>query len=109
MTAKTTNKDFATSVREATKRYALIRPHVSEKASVLSENGFYVFRIEKKANKNEVKKEVETKYKVTVEEVRVISVPSKKRRTGRTVGKRSGYKKAIVKLKKGQTIDLTTL
>ncbi len=107
MTAKNTNQNIDLLVREATKKYALITPHISEKASILAEKGFYVFRIEKRANKTEVKKEVEKKYNVKVEGVRVVMIPSKKRRRGKTEGVRSGYKKAIVKLKKGQTIDLT--
>jgi large subunit ribosomal protein L23 len=87
--------------------YVLKKPHISEKATLLSEDGFYVFKVEKRANKNKVKEEVEKKYKVDVVSVKMISVPSKKRRVGKTEGKRRGYKKAIVKVKKGQNIDLT--
>jgi large subunit ribosomal protein L23 len=101
------------NIKEETKKtnfvqkYVLKRPHVSEKATDLAEKGFYVFRVEKGANKTEIKAEVQKKYKVNVVGVSVITIPSKKRRVGKTVGKRSGYKKAVVKIKKGQSIDLT--
>ncbi len=88
-------------------KYVLKRPHISEKATDLAEKDFYVFKVEKNANKREIKDEVQKKYKVDVIGVSVINIPSKKRRVGKTVGKRSGYKKAVVKIKKGQSIDLT--
>ncbi len=94
--------------KEFVQKYVLRKPHISEKATDLSEGGFYVFKVEKDANKREVKEEVEKKYKVNVESVKVINVPSKKRRIGRTEGKTKGYKKAVVKIRKGQSIDLTT-
>ncbi len=87
-------------------KYVLSKPHISEKATLLSEKGFYVFKIASGANKREVKEEVEKKYKVEVVSVRTIKIPSKKKRTGKIEGKKRGYRKAVVKLKKGQTIDL---
>ncbi len=87
-------------------RYVLSKPHISEKATSLAEEGCYVFKVQTTANKKEVKVEVEKKYKVDVEGVRIINIPAKKKRVGRTEGKKKGYKKAVVKLKKGQTIDL---
>src|SRR3989338_4310349 len=77
----------------------LKNPRVSEKSALLTE-----------ANKIEIKRAVEKLYNVTVERVRVINIPPKKRRLGRTEGFRkglkTGYRKAIVALKKGQTIDI---
>ncbi len=102
---KTKNK--TNSIPEATERYVLRRPHISEKATNLAEKGFYVFRVEKIACKKEIKKEIEKRYGVSVLSVRIINIPSKKRRVGRTEGTKKGYKKAIVKVKKGQNIDLT--
>lgn len=87
----------------------LTKPHISEKASLLAESGFYVFKVENGANKTEVKKEIEEIYKVNVLSVRMSRVPSKKRRVGRIEGVRSGYKKAIVKIKPGERIDITSL
>jgi len=85
----------------------LIKPHISEKATFLAEEGVYVFRVGKEANKQEIKREVEKKYKVDVVDVRVIKVPPKKRRVGRIEGIKKGYKKAAVKVKAGQNIDIT--
>ncbi len=104
---KAKNKKKADDGTEAVKRYVLKRPHISEKATDLAEKGFYIFRVEKVASKKEIKKETEKRYGVDVVSVRIINLPSKKRRIGRTEGTRKGYKKAIVKIKKGQTIDLT--
>ncbi len=89
-------------------RYVLVRPHISEKATDLATSNFYVFRVKNDAGKREVKHEVEKKYKVNVLKVRMIKTPSKKKSMGRkTEGERRGYKKAVVKIKEGQNIDLT--
>lgn len=88
-------------------KYVLLKPHISEKSTDLSNEGDYVFRVRKDANKEEVKREVEKRYGVNVEKVRVANIPPKKKRMGRREGERKGYKKAIVKVKKGQSIDLT--
>ena len=76
---------------------------------LLTEANQYVFNVFPKANKIEIKRAVEKLYNVTVERVRVINIPPKKRRLGRTEGFRkglkTGYRKAIVALQKGQTID----
>lgn len=87
--------------------YKIIRsPHISEKASNISSEGQYIFKVANVANKIEIKKAVEKLYKVDVKSVNVIYIPSKKRQVGRHAGKRSGYKKAVVTLKKGQTIEV---
>ncbi len=96
-----------TDLKEMSEKHALEKPHISEKATALPESGFYVFKVKDGANKKDIKEETEKKYKVNVEKVRIIKVPPKKRRVGRTEGKTKGYKKAIVKIKKGQTIDLS--
>jgi len=79
---------------------------ITEKAAVLKDSNQYVFKVFESANKTEVKKSVEEVYKVEVLRVRIINVPRKKRRLGRTLGWRKSYKKAIVTLKKGQEIEL---
>jgi len=81
-------------------------PHVTEKAADLVGKNQYVFKIFPDSNKNDVKKSVESIYNVEVLSVRVINIPSKKRRMGRTIGRKPGYKKAIVKLKEGQKIEI---
>jgi len=87
--------------------FDLIRkPHISEKAFYSGEENKYVFRVSKGANKTEVKKAVENIYNVAVEGVNMINVPSKTKMYKGVPGLKSGYKKAIVKLKKGETIDV---
>ncbi|MBU3964367.1 50S ribosomal protein L23 [Patescibacteria group bacterium] len=84
----------------------LVKPHVTEKATYLGEKNEYAFVVSKSANKIEVKKAIEDVYDVNVEKVRMINIPGKKRRLGRVKGFKSGYKKAIIKIKKGQEIEV---
>ena len=85
---------------------AIRQPHISEKASYLAEKDQYIFIISPNYNKNEVKKAVEGLYGVDVLSVNVVKIPSKKRRLGKTEGFRKAYKKAIVKIKNGQKIEI---
>ncbi len=79
------------------------RPIITEKSSAIKESGWYVFSVERKANKKEIKEAVEKVFKVKVEAVRTLIVPGKKvKRFGRPVGRRSPLKKAYVKLKEGK-------
>ena len=81
-------------------------PLVTEKSTKLAKDNQYTFVVWKEANKPEIKKAVEQKYNVKVEKVRIIKVPAKRRRVGRTIGWKKGFKKAIVTIKKGQKIDI---
>jgi large subunit ribosomal protein L23 len=81
-------------------------PHVTEKAGDLTEKNKYVFKVFKKASKTEIKKAIQAVYGVDVVSVRIINVFKKKRRVGKVKGFRSGYKKAIVKIKSGQKIEV---
>lgn len=83
----------------------LIRPLLTEKATAHASTGRYVFQITDRANKSEVKKSIEQIYDVHVRAVKIIHLPAKKRRTGRTMGKTSPIKKAIVVLKSGEKIS----
>lgn len=80
--------------------------HITEKATQLEKDNQYIFRVFPRANKSEVKKAVKEVYGVDVTDVKIINVPAKRRRLGRSAGWRSGYKKAIVTVKQGQTINL---
>ena len=83
-------------------------PIITEKATILSEQNKSVFKVHRKANKKVIKKNIEKLFKVNVIKVNIINRKSKlKMRQGKKSFK-SGYKKAIVTLKKGQSIDLTT-
>lgn len=82
-------------------------PCITEKAVDISALGnFYVFKVNKEANKIEIKKAVEERYKVNVIQVRTTTIPRKKIKRGRTEGFKPGYKKAIVKIKEGQKIEM---
>jgi len=81
-------------------------PHITEKATNLAEKNQYVFKVWGKANKNEIKKAIESLYKVKVMDVKIINVPAKRRRLGRISGWKKGFKKAIVKTKEGQKIEV---
>jgi len=77
----------------------ILRPIITEKSTLLKETGNqYVFQVHRDANKIEIKKAVEKLFKVKVLSVQVINMEGKKKRLGRFFGKRSDWKKAIVKL-----------
>jgi large subunit ribosomal protein L23 len=81
-------------------------PLISEKGSLLAETTNQVlFRVRPNANKIEVKKAVEALFKVKVEKVRMARYLGKIRRVGRSMGRRSQWKKAYVTLKEGDKID----
>jgi len=86
-------------------RDILIRPLITEKSTQLMEEGKYVFVVAKKANKIEIAKAVAEVFNVKVANVNTVNVSGKLKRMGRFVGKRSDYKKAIVKLAPGETIE----
>lgn len=86
----------------------VIRPHLTEKASLGIAAQQYVFRVNQLANKFAVKQAIEKLYKVHVAKVATISLPAKQRRLGRQIGQRPGFKKAIVTLRAGDKIDITT-
>ena len=82
-------------------------PIITEKATILSEQNKTVFKVHKKANKKTIKKNIEKLFKVNVVKVNIINQkPKLKLKQGKKTVK-SGYKKAIITLKKGQSIDLT--
>jgi large subunit ribosomal protein L23 len=86
----------------------IIAPHITEKATNMSEQNKIVFKVPLKANKINLKKNIEKIFKVNVTKINIINKKSKiKISRGRKV-KVSGFKKAIVTIKKGQNIDLTT-
>jgi len=86
----------------------IISPIVTEKSTNISEQNKIIFKVPSKANKKNLKKNIEKIFKVNVTKVNIIN---KKNRIKITRGKKikvKGYKKAIITLKKGQNIDLTT-
>ena len=84
----------------------LFHPHITEKATDLLKKNQYTFNVRLKANKVNVKKTIEGIYGVNVVGVRMVKIPPKARRFGRNKGWRKGYRKAIVKIKEGQKIEV---
>ncbi|PKM10619.1 MAG: 50S ribosomal protein L23 [Gammaproteobacteria bacterium HGW-Gammaproteobacteria-3] len=83
-------------------------PVVSEKSTIAAEkNKQFVFKVTKQASKIQIKKAVEAMFEVQVDSVNTLNVKGKKKRFGQTLGKRSDWKKAYVKLKEGHDIDLS--
>lgn len=83
----------------------ILQPRISEKSARLGKSNKYVFVVDRKTNKIEVKKAIEKSYKVTVLQVNMVNVKGKVRNFGRISGKTSPFKKAIVSLKEGDKID----
>jgi large subunit ribosomal protein L23 len=79
--------------------------YVSEKAARLMEMNQYIFKVTDDASKGEIAKQVAALYKVVVKDVKVLNMPTKRRDTGRRPGVRSGFRKAIVVLAEGNTIE----
>lgn len=89
--------------------YNVLRsPAITEKATLGSENNQVVFKVAKDANKHEIKIAVEALFKVTVESVNTIVVKGKEKRFRGKIGQRSDFKKAVVRLKDGDSIDVAT-
>jgi large subunit ribosomal protein L23 len=79
---------------------------VTEKATDLSGLRKYIFIVDGKANKPETKKAIESIYGVKIESVNIINTKGKAKRLGRSLGRTSAFKKAIVTLKEGEKIDI---
>jgi len=86
----------------------ILAPLVTEKATMLSEQGQIVFRVPIEATKPEIKAAVEGLFGVTVLAVNTIVVKGKSKRFKGRPGQRSDWKKAMIRLEAGQSIDLTT-
>jgi len=86
----------------------LLSPLVTEKATLMSEKGQYAFRVAIDATKPEIKQAVEGLFGVSVVDVNTLVVKGKAKRFKGRPGQRSDWKKAMVRLAEGQSIDLTT-
>ncbi len=83
-------------------------PIISEKSTNSAENNNqFVFKVKKTANKKQVKSAVELMFNVEVDSVQVLNVKGKIKRAGKTMGMRSNWKKAYVKLKSGHDIEFS--
>ncbi len=104
---KTAGNQDTAAVKEV--YYTVVsRPVITEKATMLSEQNKVVFRVAPTATKTQVKQAVEALFKVNVVSVNTINVEGKTKAFRNRMGKRDDFKKAIVTLAKGQSIDLSS-
>ncbi len=89
-------------------RDILIRPIITEKSTALMADGKYTFVVDKRANKIQIANAVAEIFKVKVSQVNTSNIHGKPKRIGRNYGKRPDFKKAIVKLAPGETIEFFT-
>lgn len=104
-TAKPAKAVVAASANKNVKSVVLV-PRVTEKAALAQSMNKYTFIVKNDATKSEVKREIAAEYSVTPTAVHLINVEGKRKRTNRGTTRRSGFKKAIVTLPKGQTITI---
>jgi large subunit ribosomal protein L23 len=98
--SKNGNKKYGNAYR------VLVKPLITEKASVLGAENKYFFEVSKKANKIEIAKAINDVYGVKPVKVNIIRMSGKNVRYGRVIGKRKGWKKAVVTLKEGDSIKI---
>ncbi len=83
----------------------ILAPVITEKSESLKANNVYVFKVDKKANKTQIKNEIEKQFKVKVLNVNTVNAVQKSRRVGRYTGLTAAYKKAYVKIAEGSSIE----
>ena len=83
----------------------IFAPVITEKTAAMEAEGKYVFKVDVRANKTQIKQAIEKAFNVKVESINTMNNHPKERRVGRYTGKTNRYKKAIVKLAKGSTIS----
>lgn len=86
--------------------YVLRAPHITEKAAFLGGYNQHVFRVAEHATKNDIARAFRALYGFAPESVNTVLIPRKRRRLGRSLGFKAGYKKAIITLPEGKTIEV---
>lgn len=84
----------------------LVKPLITEKGSMMNVQNKYLFEVSMDANKIEVARAVKDVYGIAPEKVNIVKIEGKSKRYGRTVGKRKDWKKAIVTLPEGKSINI---
>jgi len=84
----------------------VLAPVVSEKSYAASTRGTYTFKVHPNAHKTQIRQAVEELFEVKVERVNIVKVQAKPKRRGRILGSKTGWKKAVVQLRKGDTIEI---
>ncbi len=87
-------------------RALIRRPVITEKATMLRDGGIYTFKVDPAANKIQIRQAIEKIFEVHVDSVRTVNMPKKPKRQGWYRGSTSAWKKAYVKLRDGDAIDL---
>lgn len=80
--------------------------HVTEKASHLGDENKYIFVVSPRAHKGEIGRAVESRYGVAVRSVHILNMPPKERHRGKQKGWKPGFKKAVVTVQEGQSIEI---
>ena len=88
-----------------TKLEVVVRPLITEKTSAARVRGEYAFEVHPNATKTQIRQAIQDLFKVNVTDVWTANMRGKEKRMGRNVGRRPNWKKAIVKLKEGETIE----
>lgn len=104
--AKRGDADRTPRERERLAHRVIIRPHITEKSGRIASQNQYVFIVTNNATKQEIKRAIFETYGIHPLRVATIRIPRKRRRLGRTEGWIAGYKKAIVTLPEGKTIEV---
>lgn len=105
--AKETTKSKKALVTKKADAWKVLKfPHVTEKASLLAKDNYYVFQVMPTANKTEIRKAIEIEYNVKVVTMKIVNIPRKRVQRGKIEGFKNGCKKAMIKLKPGQKIDV---
>ena len=86
----------------------IISPTITEKATSLSSFNKIIFKVDKGANKRSIKRSIEKTFKVNVIKINTVNIKGKNKLVRNKKAFKSGYKKAIITLKRGQSIDLAT-
>jgi len=100
---RSVKKDSKDTVEQLS--HVIIRPRITEKASTQSGGNSYTFEVERSTNKIQIKKAIKEVYNVEPTKVNIISMKSKKKMVRNVLGKTSSFKKAVVFLKDGDTIE----
>lgn len=103
---RTRSPHFAAEAGQRQSTLLIKQAWITEKATDLSGLRKYIFIVDRKANKPETRKAIESIYAVKVESVNIINTKGKAKRLGRSLGRTSAFKKVIVTLKEGEKIDI---
>ena len=108
MSAAISKPQAAAKISQERMYQVILSPLVTEKATAMSETGQYAFRVRLDASKPEIKQAIEGLFSVSVTAVNTLVMKGKTKRFKGRPGQRSDWKKAMVRLAEGQSIDLTT-